>query len=134
MFPIAPTINNKNSSVRLSIREVNMQKMYVQGTDAYGKSYQVSLSLPNPLVSIPQVNELWRLKRDGNDWILDRRMETGSENTPMISLAPGDRRLEASNKLYLNGENVVINGHDFALLLAQIAALQQAVIALGGTI
>lgn len=119
MYPTPP--GNQSTSMRIAIREVNMIESYITGIDAFGKSYQISLDLLDPLVAIPMINEMWVVIRRGNNWILDKRIETGTEQKSIKTLAPGDRRLEAPNKIYLIGNQIIVNGVD---LLAKLESLQ----------
>jgi len=101
--------NNLGDNTRISIKEVNMPKSYVQGTDAFNRSYQITLDFHSALVAIPQVGEMWRIVRRGTDWTLDKRLETGNEKTSIMSLSSGDRRIDAPGTLHLNGTKVLIN-------------------------
>lgn len=113
MFPMqTQSTGNISDYMRVSIREVNMVQNYIQAIDTFGRSYQITFSLLDPLVAIPVPGELWLLRRRGTDWLLDSRLETGLEKTPISSLLPGDRRLEASKNLYLNGSKILINGRE----------------------
>lgn len=98
---------------RITITEVNMSQSYILGKDAWDNPVRISFSFHDATVTIPQINELWYAKRRDNQWALDRKAETGSEQNPIDTLAPGDKRLEASHDLYLSAKNkVYINGLD----------------------
>jgi len=106
---------------RIRITEVNTSQRYVVGTDSYGAPLRANWYQYTGLVSVPAVGELWTVSRYQNEWELVRKAETGSENTPIGALLPGDKRLEAVNNLYLNGENVLINNRDFDDTVQQLA-------------
>jgi len=96
---------------RVTISEVNMAQSYILTKDAWGNPIRVSFNFHDAVVTVPQVNELWYLKRRDNQWTLDRKAETGTEATSLTTLSAGDKRLEASNDLYLAaGNNVYLNG------------------------
>ena len=92
----------------VTVREVNMAQRQIILQDQFGTTLNASVHFLDPQVSIPQVGERWTAKRQGMDWILMRRMERGTEHTPVTSLKPGDYRIEAANDLYLTGQDVII--------------------------
>lgn len=105
---------------KIRIDEVNMPKGFISGTDTFGRSIQVVYTGFDPVVSIPQQGEIWIVKRYVNQWRLTTRFETGTEGKGVPTLAPGDKRLEASNDLYLNGNdiNITARGGDVTINLA----------------
>lgn len=112
---------------RIIIDEVNPTQLFVSGHDSYQKAYRVNFDFQGPIAMFPTQGEMWTIKQYNNEWRLDRRAEVNNEKTSLASMAPGDRRIEAQNNLYLNGESVLINGDD---LLAIIADLQTRLTAL----
>lgn len=94
----------------MTIREVNTTTGVIAVTDQYGTPLQISLHTFDPLLAIPDGNEVWVIERLGSDWFLFKKMETGNEQTPLSALKPGDRRIESSGILYLNANDVRING------------------------
>ena len=107
-------VQNRSKSQRVRITEVNMTSAYVLAEDAYGGQYRITFDAQSPIVAVPAIGDLWIADRRGNDWYLNRRFETGSEQTAITSLSPGDRRIEADNDLHLNGKRVIVNGADMA--------------------
>lgn len=96
--------------MRVTITEVNTAVRMVKAKDGYGSQYTLSLDLVTPVVEVPQTGDVWVIKRNiSNEWRLDRKMED-APNYPISSMNPGDKRVEASNSLFLSGQNVVISG------------------------
>lgn len=117
----------QSASMRVVIKEVNMAQRFISGTDAFGKTYRVLLDFHGAVVISPTVGEMWQIERRGNDWILGKRLETGNEQTKIEDLQPGDHRLEAKNRLILNGNLILINGTDFQDILNRLDALEETV-------
>lgn len=109
---------------RVTIREVNMDQLFVIGESALGDKMRVSFGLQDPLVAVPYPGELWSLIQNGTTWFLNKRLENATESVPAKALAPGDRRIEARNKVYISGDDVIINGISFNDLLARVEALE----------
>jgi microcystin-dependent protein len=104
----------------IKITEVNMSKRQITGIDQHGTRQAASLHFLDPLVSIPARGEQWTAVRRGNDWYLNKRIETGNERTRLSSLNPGDRRLDAPGTLHLGGQEVWINGEEIEDLIIRI--------------
>lgn len=93
------------------IREVNTNTRHIVASDNYNNLMEISWHFQDPAVlTIPQVGEVWIIKRKGIDWFLFKRQDTGMETTSINDMSPGDKRIEASEKLYLTGKEVIING------------------------
>jgi hypothetical protein len=85
--------------------------------DKYGGQFYVSMHVHDTMASMPAVGETWMVKRMGIDWVLDKRLDDGTETVSMTDLMPGDRRIYAPNDIYMSGnnlniynENVLISG------------------------
>jgi hypothetical protein len=85
--------------------------------DKYGGQFYVSMHVHDTMASMPAVGETWMVKRMGIDWVLDKRLDDGTEHVSMTDLMPGDRRIYAPNDIYMSGnnlniynENVLISG------------------------
>jgi len=85
--------------------------------DKYGGQFYVSMHVHDTMASMPAVGETWMVKRMGIDWVLDKRLDDGTETVSMTDLMPGDRRIYAPNDIYMAGnnlniynENVLISG------------------------
>ena len=103
-------INRRLDERRVTITEVNSPQNYVLARDGYGNPLQITVTFHDAVATIPQVGELWYARRRDYDWILDRKAETGTEANPLATLSPGDKRLEATNNLYLSGAEIYFNG------------------------
>lgn len=104
----------------IRIDEVNMSKRAITGYDQYGTKQAASLHLVDSLVSIPARGETWTAVRRGNDWFLNKRIETGQERVKLSQLNPGDRRLDAPGVLHIGGEEVQINGEEIEDLIIRV--------------
>jgi hypothetical protein len=96
----------------VEIREVNMPQQKIVVRDQFGSILYISLHLLEPHVAIPKVGELWTARRQGVDWILNRRRETGEEAKSIATLEPGDHRIESLNNVYIHGKNVIIGSEE----------------------
>jgi hypothetical protein len=50
------------------------------------------------------------IQRIDNNWFLFARTESATDAIPFPSLQPGDKRIEASGMLHLQGRGIVLNG------------------------
>jgi hypothetical protein len=88
----------------VTIDEVNMSQRFISAIDQYGTHLQISTHLNDGgITAIPAPQETWLVARSGNDWFLDKRGDDGSESVSLNDLQPGDRRIESSGALFLNG-------------------------------
>lgn len=92
------------------IREVNVEKRFLQAEDSYGTKLLVKWNQHAPVVVVPKQGEVWNLKRQGVDWALDSRVEATQLYTDLTGLIPGDKRLEAIETLRLEGKNIALKG------------------------
>lgn len=90
-----------------------MTNHLVIGRDQYGTLLQVSFHLNDAITAIPAMGEVWTVGRNGNLWFLEMRGDNGSETTSLAALGPGDRRIDTSGNLYLNSNQLFINGQPF---------------------
>lgn len=115
--PGASRTDRNNIETRVVIGEINMAETHIEASDSTGGTYILSLDLLPPMVSIPVKGEIWTIRRRGNDWYLMSRIESGTEQVPITSLSPGDRRIEAET-FYLDTRKVAINALDTINLTA----------------
>lgn len=97
----------KGNERRIKIDEVNVAQKFIQGRDSMNRSYRATFDAHYPVLSIPEQGEMWVIVQYQNEWRLSRKFDTTEQ--PATSLSPGDRRLEATNNLVLNGDQVLIN-------------------------
>lgn len=94
----------------VTINEVDMSQMFVGVQDQFGSKLQVSMHLlDGGITSIPAINEIWTIKRQGNEWFLAKKSDNGTETTLLTSMLPGDKRIETTGTLYLNALSVEVN-------------------------
>jgi len=75
-------------------------------SDRFEGQFYVSMHLHDTMASMPAVGEIWMVKRTGVDWVLDKRLDDGTEDVAITDLSPGDRRIYAPNDIYLAGNNL----------------------------
>jgi hypothetical protein len=90
------------------VTEVNLAQAIIVGQDNFGGSLQISLQFTEPMISIPSQGEVWTIKRDGNDWFLDKQTNITLEELSL--LGAGDKWIKAAGTLRLDGTEVLING------------------------
>lgn len=89
--------------------DLSNNKVFLQ--DKYQGLIQISMHANDPVLVVPQVGELWMVRRQGIDWLLEKRLESGTEKFPLSNLKAGDRRLEAAGgTIYLASKGITING------------------------
>lgn len=76
--------------------------------DRFGGLIQISLHVHDSIATMPAIGEVWMVKRVGIDWVLDKRLEDGSETIAFKDLEPGDRRLYTPNNLTIIGSGINI--------------------------
>lgn len=94
----------------VSIVDVDMTNYLVHGRDQFGTLLQISFHLSDTMTSIPAMGETWTVERQGSLWFLDMRGDDGSEATSLTDLGPGDRRIDTSGTVWINGNAVNVNG------------------------
>lgn len=94
---------------RIVIDEVNTAQSWIVGIGAHGERIRASYFLQPPLLSVPAQGETWTVTQYVSEWRLDRKVEQ-QETRPATTLQEGDRRLEASGNIYIDGAEVHING------------------------
>jgi hypothetical protein len=94
----------------VKVTEVNAANHRVVVEDNYGTILYITLHLQDAIVSMPVPGEKWVAERQGVDWFLEKRVESGDETTPLTSMAPGDKRVEANTTLHLNAPKISIQG------------------------
>lgn len=100
---------NTNSEFRrVRIVEVNTANRYILARDFYDRDYQISFDFHGSVIHIPAKDEIWLIRSYQTEWRLDRKLETDS----LEELAPGDKKIEASGSLHLEGTEVLINGRN----------------------
>lgn len=97
----------------VTISDVNTPNNEVKVTDDYGTILHITLHLQDAVLEIPSVGERWLAERQGVDWFLEKRVEGSATTTPLTSMAPGDKRVEATNTLFLNGKQITLQGVAF---------------------
>ena len=109
------------------IDEVNISKGYVSAHDQYRTPIQLTINFSDPLIVVPAQGETWLAERRGSDWFLSKR--SGFEH--YSGLSPGDMALPATGRIYLSGDEVIIN--DVTYLRAISGRIQSDGVVLGGS-
>lgn len=117
MYDLSKRSSQIGNEVRIIIDEVNPSMSYINGHDKTSRTYRATFDAHDPVLAIPMQGEMWVIVQYQNEWRLSRKFDT-TETTAATSLDPGDRRLEATNNLYLNGAMVFINGTEFSSTVA----------------
>jgi hypothetical protein len=99
--------NRETEERAIRIEEVNVIEHYIVGRDEWNTPIRLSFHFVDSVVSVPQVGETWTAVRKGASWFLSRN---GSSGNNIEGLSPGDKKLAASGDLYLEGNEVKING------------------------
>jgi hypothetical protein len=110
MFEDRSTLRNQEYRIG-KIIQVDPVNYFVQMRDRFNGLFQVSLHVLDSIAVMPQVDEVWMVKRIGVDWVLDKRVDDGTEDIAITSLSPGDRRLYVPQHLYVSASGVQINSH-----------------------
>lgn len=97
-----------NNIRRITISEVNTTKSYVNGVDRYGKSFRVSFSFHNPVITIPQVGETWTIRQYQQQWYLDNRQLT--DFSLVSSLNAGDKLIDSTTSIILSAPLLSLEG------------------------
>jgi hypothetical protein len=98
--------NRETEERSITIDEVNVNERYILGHDEWNTIIRLSLHFIDPVVSIPKVGEQWSVHRKGANWFLGRN---GNAAT-IAGLEPGDKKIEASENLYLVATEIYLNG------------------------
>lgn len=118
MYRDIANLKRANKQVRVRITEVNMAAriIWAESRGFENLQYQINVSSLDPLVSIPRVGELWIIQGSSDhDWALLKRLEDGSEDTPLDILREGDRRIDASC-LYIDTDRGTIANTQLTLV------------------
>jgi len=95
------------------IKEVDMTKRRIIVEDEYGTTLYVSLHVSDTVIAVPKTGEIWTVKRRGNDWLLDRRLEGSQHQAAFDELQPGDRLITGDNVRLegtLTGDDISLDG------------------------
>jgi len=105
-------LRNATEQRVVTIKEINMDRKWIVAEDNFQTTIYISMHFNNPLVAIPQVGDIWIVARQGIDWYLEKRQDTGAEPVSLDQLQSGDQRIHSDNDLHLNTEgslNVTTN-------------------------
>lgn len=94
----------------VTVTEVNPINHRVIVQDSYGTLLYVTLHLQNTIVTMPVIGEKWIAERQGIDWFLEKRAESGNETTPLTGMSAGDKRIETTGTLFLNAPAIILSG------------------------
>jgi len=108
-----PATTPGKQSIVVRIEDVDMQNRLVHAFDKSGSRIQVSFrDIPGGgLLRIPNQSERWTAERHGWIWRLTGRISSTAEQSELSTLLqPGDSLLDTPNILYVNAEEVILNG------------------------
>jgi len=98
---------DRNSDWRIvRISEVDPEQNVIQAEDDYGTVLMINTWNMPTLLQIPVVEELWVVRRRGNDWILESRYDPDDVQNPLTSLKAGDARIDIPGTLYIGTKGV----------------------------
>jgi hypothetical protein len=112
------------------IREVNTTTQVIIGETSQGDKLELSFSFHPPVTAIPIPGEIWTIRRDSADWRLDEKIDNKTLLYPISALLPGDRRLETSGDIYIQGKTVTINGELWDDIMTKLTELETRIAAL----
>lgn len=103
----------RNQEYRIGkIIQVDPANYMIMMRDRFNGLFQVSLHVLDSIAVMPQIDEVWMVKRIGIDWVLDKRVDDGTEDIPLSNLSPGDRRMYVPQNLYVSASGVQINSYN----------------------
>ena len=114
MFEDRSTLRNQEYRIG-KIIQVDPVNYFVQMRDRFNGLFQVSLHVLDSIAVMPQVDEVWMVKRIGVDWVLDKRVDDGTEDIALSDLSPGDRRIYTPQTLYVTSSGIDITADQINL-------------------
>jgi len=94
----------------VKITEVNTAVGHISGEDQYGTPLMLDVTNKGLMFQIPQVGEMWTVRRRGSDWLLDTKYDNPDVEVPVEAMMAGDARIEAPGGIYIVGANGVTLG------------------------
>lgn len=102
-------IDRNSVSKRITITQINMRDLIVEGVDNKQGLYFVDCTLQPGVVVIPNLGDDWIIERFNERWKLAYRVEKPTDQDPVASLLPGDVRINSTNRVFINGD-LRVNG------------------------
>ena len=109
MFEDRSTLRNQEYRIGKIIQSDPANQIVIM-QDRFMGLFQISLHIHDSISIMPQVGEVWMVKRIGIDWVLDKRVENGTESVVFSDLSPGDRLIYSPSNLIISASGINVSG------------------------